>query len=48
MLFDEGGHCALSYCATTYNPTRPVVFDFADSRGGQHARNFLGLPGQDG
>jgi len=37
-----------SYCTTTYNPTRAVVFDFADSRGGQHARNFLGLPGQDG
>lgn len=37
-----------SYCTTAYNPTRAVVFDFADSRGGQHARDFLGLPGQDG
>jgi len=37
-----------SYCTTTYNPTRAVVFDFADSRGGQHCRAFLGLPGQDG
>ena len=37
-----------SYCTTTYNPTRAVVFDFADSRGGQHARDFLGLPGQGG
>jgi len=37
-----------SYCTTTYNPTRAVVFDFADSRGGQHARNFLGLPGEGG
>ena len=37
-----------SYCTTTYNPMRAVVFDFADSRGGQHARNFLGLPGPDG
>ncbi len=37
-----------SYCTTAYNPTRAVVFDFADSRGGQHCRAFLGLPGQDG
>ena len=36
-----------SYCTTSYNPTRAVVFDFADSRGGQHCRDFLGLPGQD-
>jgi transposase len=33
-----------SYCTTTYNATRAVVFDFADSRGGQHCRDFLGLP----
>ena len=25
-----------------------MVFDFADSRGGQHARAFLGLPGEQG
>ena len=25
-----------------------MVFDFADSRGGQHARAFLGLPGEHG
>jgi transposase len=37
-----------SYCTTRYNPTRAVVFDFADSRAGQHARDFLGLPGDDG
>ena len=37
-----------SYCTTTYNETKAVVFDFADSRAGQHARDFLGLPGQDG
>jgi transposase len=37
-----------SYCTTTYSQTRAVVFDFADSRGGQHARNFLGLPGEGG
>ena len=34
-----------SYCTTSYNPIQAVVFDFADSRGGQHARSFLGLPG---
>ena len=37
-----------SYCTTTYNETRAVVFDFADSRAGQHARDFLGLPGEGG
>ena len=37
-----------SYCTTAYNDTRAVVFDFADSRGGQHARDFLGLPGEGG
>jgi len=34
-----------SYCTTSFNPVRAVVFDFADSRGGQHVRGFLGLPG---
>ena len=34
-----------SYCTTQFNPLQAVVFDFADSRGGQHAREFLGLPG---
>ena len=37
-----------SYCTTSYSQTKAVVFDFADSRGGQHCRAFLGLPGQDG
>ena len=37
-----------SYCTTSYNPTRAVVFDFAESRGGQHCSLFLGLPGQNG
>jgi transposase len=37
-----------SYCTTTYNQTKAVVFDFADSRGGQHCRAFLGLPGEGG
>jgi transposase len=34
-----------SYCTTQFNPMKAVVFDFADSRGGQHVRDFLGLPG---
>jgi transposase len=34
-----------SYCTTPCNPIKAVVFDFADSRGGQHVRGFLGLPG---
>jgi len=34
-----------SYCTTSFNAMRAVVFDFADSRGGHHVRNFLGLPG---
>jgi hypothetical protein len=36
-----------SYCTTRYNETKVVVFDFAESRAGQHARAFLGLPGSD-
>lgn len=34
-----------SYCTTSFNPMRAVVFDFAESRGGQHVREFLSLPG---
>jgi transposase len=34
-----------SYCTTGFSALRAVVFDFADSRGGQHVREFLGLPG---
>ncbi len=34
-----------SYCTTQFNPLKAVVFDFAESRGGQHVRDFLGLPG---
>ena len=37
-----------SYCTTPFNPIKAVVFDFADSRGGQHVRSFLGLPGTQG
>jgi transposase len=36
-----------SYCTTQFNPMKAVVFDFADSRGGQHVREFLGLPGNE-
>jgi transposase len=36
-----------SYCTTRYNETKAVVFDFAESRAGLHAREFLGLPGND-
>jgi transposase len=32
-----------SYCTTAYDPIAAVVFDFADSRAGQHAREFLGF-----
>lgn len=31
-----------SYCSTVFDPMKAVVFDFADSRGGGHARDFLG------
>ena len=34
-----------SYCTTQFNPFKAVVFNFTDSRGGQHVRDFLGLPG---
>lgn len=37
-----------SYCTTVFNPMRAVVFDFAESRAGQHARDFLGLPDKEG
>jgi transposase len=36
-----------SYCTTSFNAIRAVVFDFAHSRGGQHVREFLGLPGDE-
>ena len=37
-----------SYCTTRYNETKAVVFDFAESRAGLHAREFLGLPSDHG
>jgi len=30
-----------SYCTTAYNPVKAVVFDFAESRAGRHAGQFL-------
>jgi transposase len=33
-----------TYCTTRYDPIKAVVFDFAEGRGGQHVRGFLGLP----
>ena len=32
-----------SYCTTSFNPVKAVVFDFAETRAGQHARDFLGI-----
>lgn len=37
-----------SYCTTRFNETKAVVFDFAESRAGLHAREFLELPGDHG
>jgi transposase len=40
-----------SYCTTSYDTLKAVVFDFAEGRGGQHVRGFLGLDtnaGKDG
>lgn len=34
-----------SYCTTQTSSVQAVVFDFAETRGGQHVRDFLGLPG---
>jgi transposase len=34
-----------SYCTTRFNPVQAVVFDFTESRGGGHVREFLGLAG---
>lgn len=31
-----------SYCTTVYDAIQGVVYDFAESRAGQHARDFLG------
>ena len=33
------------YCTTTFNPTKAVVFNFAETGSGEHVRDFLGLQG---
>lgn len=35
-----------SYCTTSYESDKMVVFDFADGRAGRHAMEFLGHPGE--
>ena len=37
-----------SYCTAIFCPVKAVVFDFADSRAGQHARDFLGVQSPSG
>jgi hypothetical protein len=37
-----------TYCTTSFNETRAVVFNFADSRSGENVRQFLQLPGPQG
>jgi len=36
-----------TYCSTALQPTKLVVFDFAESRAGRHPAEFLGHPGAD-
>jgi transposase len=35
--------CIWAYCTTPYDALKAAVFDFAEGRGGQHVRGFLGL-----
>jgi transposase len=35
-----------SYCSTSFDCDRLVVFDFAEGRAGRHAMEFLGHPGE--
>ncbi|MBC5786403.1 IS66 family transposase [Ramlibacter sp. USB13] len=37
-----------TYCSTVLQPTRLVVFDFAESRASRHPAEFLGHPGERG
>ena len=35
-----------SYCTTSFNSTKAVVFNFAETRSGENVREFLGLHGE--
>jgi len=35
-----------TYCTTTFNPTKAVVFNFAETRSGENVREFLGQKGE--
>jgi transposase len=35
-----------SYCTTTFNPVKAVVFNFAETRSGENVREFLGMEGE--
>ncbi len=35
-----------TYCTTTFNPTKAVVFNFAETRSGENVREFLGQNGE--
>jgi transposase len=35
-----------TYCTTTFNPTKAVVFNFAETRSGENVREFLGQNGK--
>ena len=35
-----------TYCTTTFNPTKAVVFNFAETRSGENVREFLGQEGE--
>ena len=35
-----------SYCTTSANPTKAVVFEFSETRAGENVREFLGQNGE--
>ncbi len=35
-----------TYCTTSFNPTKAVVFNFAETRSGENVREFLGQDGE--
>ena len=35
-----------TYCTTTFNSTKAVVFNFAETRSGENVREFLGQNGE--